>query len=224
MCTQGEHAQPFQVQGVLSSSVSKPQGEVWHWWSGFLGTVHKHKTVLWHSLFSFFSFLFSHFCITKLVWFSTWGCKFKKTAAWFHCQYTQHLCSYLWHENYLKTNLISINLFKLFFPSHLCLSPFLFFLFSPPLFPSKSPFPSAVSELVVLGGHCVPTECSCPLHVYVSSIGCTGWVVGMLRNSSEKSARLNYFLTWGINHIANFISFVCVCLNLFVGVFVFWWH
>lgn len=28
--TQGEHAQPFQVQGVLPSGVSKPQGEVWH--------------------------------------------------------------------------------------------------------------------------------------------------------------------------------------------------
>lgn len=27
---QGEHAQSFQVQGVLPSGVSKPQREVWH--------------------------------------------------------------------------------------------------------------------------------------------------------------------------------------------------
>lgn len=37
MFKQGEYAQPFQVQGVLPSGVSKPQGEVWHWRPGFLG-------------------------------------------------------------------------------------------------------------------------------------------------------------------------------------------
>lgn len=34
---QGEHAQSFQVQGVLPSGVSKPQREVWHWRPGLFG-------------------------------------------------------------------------------------------------------------------------------------------------------------------------------------------
>lgn len=34
---QGEHAQSFQVQGVLPSGVSKPQREVWYWWPGLFG-------------------------------------------------------------------------------------------------------------------------------------------------------------------------------------------
>lgn len=64
---QGEHAQSFQVQGVLPSGVSKPQREVWHWWPGLFGKKNAYGKLTSPAL-PFFCLSFSFALPCNILW------------------------------------------------------------------------------------------------------------------------------------------------------------